>query len=133
MRRAATPHTPLGWARLAGSSAATLTTGGLAAWAVWSLLVFGDFARPGAGLLPVVAVAQALIAPMALLGVLSPRPRLSAFVLLVSFVGSFIFAFGWYLLLLPFPLVLIGVGNLLYLVSAVTMVGAALAEQPHQE
>lgn len=132
MTRAATPRTPLGWARLAGFAAVTLTISGLVVWVVLSVLIFGDLTR-GAGLLPEMTLVQALIAPMALLGVLLAKPRLSAFVLLVSFVGSFIFAFGWTLLLLPFPLVLIGVGNLLYLVPAVTMVSVALAEQPHQE
>ncbi len=71
---------------------------------------------------------DALLAPVSLLGVLLSLRSLflATPVLLSASVGSLVLGFGWYLVLLPSPLALIGVGGLLYGVSAVMMIVAGM-------
>ena len=118
-------NTRLGLARLTGLVGVILTFVGLPLQLalVWVLLDGQNRDR-----IEELATQHAFAALLALLGVLlSKRPLLSAPILFVAFVGSFLAGFGWYLLLTPSPLALASLGGVLYLVSAVTMVVAALA------
>ena len=86
------------------------------------------------GKVPEALTTDALLALLALVGVLLPRwPLLSALVLLVASVGSIVWGFGWYFLLTPSPLLFAGLGGVLYLVAAIMMVHAALTGSSRQE
>lgn len=124
-------RTKVGLARLAGSAGAVLVLSGLALWMLFMLVLFPSGERfGGPDLLDEAATANAVCALLALLSILflSGRPLLSAVVLTIAFVGSFIAGFGWYFILTPSPLVLVGGGDLLYLVAAGLMVAATFEE-----
>ncbi len=80
----------------------------------------------GPDLLGEAATANVVCALLALLTVLflSGCPLLSATTLFFAFVGSFVAGFGWYFVLLPPPLALVGGGAPLYLVATGLMVAA---------
>ena len=131
LRSALDARTTPGFVRLAGLAGAALTLVGLAlTLLLWMLVPFG-------GTVPArlerALTLDVLLVPLALLGViLSLRwPLLAAPVLLSASVGALVFGFGWYLILLPSPLAIIGVGGLLYGVAAVLMVVADIMRSPH--
>ncbi len=125
-----------GLARLVGSAGAVLVLSGLALWMLFMLVFFPNGERfGGPDLLDEAATANAVCALLALLSVLflSGRPLLSAVVLAIAFVVSFIVGFGWYFILTPSPLALVGGGNLLYLVAAGLMVATSFEERSRRE
>ncbi|CAA9423326.1 MAG: hypothetical protein AVDCRST_MAG37-92 [uncultured Rubrobacteraceae bacterium] len=125
-------RTRVGLARLMGSAGAVLVLTGLAFWVLFVLLLFPSGERfGGSDLLDEAATAHAVCALFVLLSVLflSERPLLSAVVLMVAFLGSFVAGFGWYFVLLPPPLALAGGDDLLYLVSAGLLVAATFEER----
>ncbi len=126
LRSALDTRTTLGFARLAGIGGSLLALAGLALTLLFWVLVSTDDAVPTR--METALTMHALLAPVSLLGVLlsSRSLFLATLVLLAAFVGSFVLGFGWYLVLLPSPLALIGVGGLLYGVSAVMMIVAGI-------
>ncbi len=129
LRSALDTRTTLGFARLAGLTGAALTLTGLAlTLLLWALVPTGDTVPAR---LERALTLDVLLVPLALLGViLSLRwPLLAAPVLLAASVGAFVFGFGWYLILLPSPLAIIGVGGLLYGVAAVAMIFAGITRR----
>lgn len=78
------------------------------------------------GLLPLIVPAQALLAVWVVWNVLKHGPRPLLRILSLAFAGSFVVAYGWYLLLTPRGF-LVGVGNLLYLIAALLALGAWLS------
>lgn len=120
-------RTKIGQARLAGIAGVALALIGVLLHLVFLWLFFPFDARETA-IIQNLAVAHAISALLASLGVFSSKwPTFSAFVMSVSFLGSFVVGGGWYFLLTPSPLALAGVGGLLYLASGSLMVAAALA------
>ena len=106
-----------------------LTQAGLALTLLfWVLVPTGD-AVPAR--METALTMDALLAPVSLVGVLLSLRSLflATPVLLSAFVGSLVLGFGWYLVLLPSPLALIGVGGLLYGVSAVMMIVAGITRR----
>ena len=129
LRSALDTRTTLGFARLAGLTGAALTLTGLAlTLLLWALVPTGDTVPAR---LERALTLDILLVPLALLGViLSLRwPLLAAPVLLAASVGAFVFGFGWYLVLLPSPLAIIGVGGLLYGVAAAAMILAGITRR----
>ena len=130
LRSALDTGTTSGFARLAGLSGALLTLVGLALTLLfWKLVPTGDSVSSR---LERALELDVLLVPLALLGVLlSLRwPLLAAPILLSAFVSAFVFGFGWYFVLLPSPLAMIGAGGLLYGVAAVLMVVASIRQTP---
>ena len=128
-------QTRIGRARLVGLAGVLSTFVGIGLWAIFllMLLLLDTLGRPlphpsDWGKLPEALTTDALLALLALVGVLLSRwPLLSALVLLVASVGSIVWGFGWYMLLAgPSPLLPVGLGGILYLVAAIMMVHAAL-------
>lgn len=100
----------------------------VASVAVFYLYFLGDFYKGSIsdiGLMPLIIPAQILIAAWVLWNVLKRGSRPLLRVLLVAFVGSFAVAYGWYFLLTPRGF-LVGVGNLLYLLAALSMFASRL-------
>ena len=131
-------RTRIGQARLVGLAGVTLASTSL----LLSLVFMGVFASgvvhsPSAGdttgrLGEIVAI-HAFLALLTLVGVLmSGWPTISALVLFVAFAGSFVWGFGWYLLLTLSPLALAGLGGVLYLIAAIMMAAAALGGSPRR-
>jgi hypothetical protein len=79
------------------------------------------------GLLPLITVAQVLVAAWVTRGALVLGPGSLLLVLLIASFGSFLLGYGWYMLLMGFPLTLIGIGDLLYLAASVPVGLATLA------
>ncbi len=130
LRSALDAQTTPGFARLAGLTGAALTLAGLAlTLLLWTLVPTGDTVPAR---LERALTLDVLMVPLALLGIiLSLRwPLLAAPVLLSASVGAFVFGFGWYLIFLPSPLAIIGVGGFLYGVAAVLMVVAGIMRSP---
>jgi hypothetical protein len=91
---------------------------------------FAGAAQPAEALR--MAKALALLALLALSGVLVPWPLGSALLLLLAFVGSFANK-SWYFLLLPYPpFKLVGLGTILYLTAGVTMAVVGLKVRAHR-
>ena len=78
------------------------------------------------GLLPLIVALQVLIASWVLRNVLG-RGHVLLRVLSLAFIGSFVVAYGWYLLLTPRGF-LVGMGDLLYLLAALPAAGARMTE-----
>ena len=123
LRAALDSRTKPGRARLVALAGASLTLVGL----TLTLLV------PAGDTVPVrlqkALMTDALLALLALFCVLVSLRwlLLAAPVLLLASVGSVVFGYGWYFVLLPSPLAMIGVGGLLYGVCAVVMTVAGAA------
>lgn len=78
-----------------------------------------EAARKGAAL--------ALFALMALVGVLAPeKPLFASLAFSAAWVGSLALGSGWYLVFLPAPFMLIGLGSVLYTFALVLTVLVAL-------
>ena len=128
LRAALNSRTEPGRARLVALAGASLTLAGLALTLLVRVLV------PTGDTVPVrlekALTTDALLALLALFGVLVSLRwlLLAAPVLLLASVGSVVLGYGWYFVLLPSPLAMIGVGGLLYGVSAVMMTVAGAAE-----
>lgn len=75
---------------------------------------------------PLIFVVQALLAVWVAVNILRGGPRPLPRILSLAFLGSFVASSGWYLLLLPFPLGFVGIGNLLYLIALVLLAVPAL-------
>ena len=106
-------------ARLVGFAGAVLAAAGSLGW-LWFFFFshFSGMPDWNVGILPLITLAQVLVAAWVARGalVLSPGPLLR--VLLIASFGAFLLGYGWYMLLVGFPLALIGIGDLLYLAAS---------------
>lgn len=124
-------QTRLSWARLLGLVGTLLVLTGIGLWLLLLSTLFTPEEQVVPGRMERSLIINFIFSLVALVGVLMPWPLLSAFVLLIAFVGSFVVGYGWYFLLTP-ALAPVGVGGFLYLVAAIMTAAAMLAERPRR-